>query len=291
MKQLQLKYFLEVIQQNSFTRAAENLFISQSTLSKSIKTLENELGVTLFIREPRNLKLTDEGKMFYNYAKDILDYCISRTEVFRTALDLKKNTLRFGLPPSAGNVCFSKIIYQYTNKYPAVNLRIFEEKSKKIETMILNGELDLGVIVEPYQNDEVELKSVFRSEAVLAVSNHHRLAKRRQVAFRELKDEPFLLVSKDYMYYDQVIKHCLAAGFSPKIAFTSSQWDVLLEMAAENVGITIIGKPLVEKMYSDRLASVHVTEPEFPWGLGVIYKKGNVITKPMKLFLALCDEC
>ena len=70
-------------------------------------------------------------------------------------------------------------------------------------------------------------------------------------------DEPMLMVSKDYMFHDQVLAHCRQAGFTPNITFTTSQWDLLLEMTAENQGVTLIGRPLVEKLYSAGSSASH----------------------------------
>ena len=132
---------------------------------------------------------------------------IRAAELF-SSLNYKKGTLRFGLPPSAGSVYFSRVLYLYSKEYDHVDLQIFEEKSKKIEEMVLNDKLDLGVVVEPFHNPKLELKTVFRSEAVLAVSKDHRFADRKEIDFAALKEEPMLAVSKDYMYYDQVILYC-----------------------------------------------------------------------------------
>ena len=147
MKQIQLEYFIEVVEQNNFTKAAEKLFISQSALSKSIQSLEKELDTSLFTRDPRELKLTEEGRLVYHYAKDVLNYWHDRTAELFSSLNYKKGTLRFGLPPSAGSVYFSRVLYLYSKEYDHVDLQIFEEKSKKIEEMVLNDKLDLGVAV------------------------------------------------------------------------------------------------------------------------------------------------
>ena len=97
MKQIQLEYFIEVVEQNNFTKAAEKLFISQSALSKSIQSLEKELDTSLFTRDPRELKLTEEGRLVYHYAKDVLNYWHDRTAELFSSLNYKKGTLRFGL--------------------------------------------------------------------------------------------------------------------------------------------------------------------------------------------------
>ena len=290
MKRIQLEYFVRVVEEKSFTKAAERLFISQPALSKSIRALEQELGVTLFRRDPREVSLTGEGEIVYRYAMDILSYWKARTEELTAALEQGKGTLRFGLPPSVGSVFFSRVLHEYGGKFPQVNIQIFEGTSKKIETMVTEDQIDLGVVIEPYENPHMRLKTVYRSDVVLAVSQKHRLARRATVDFAELKEEPMLLVSKEYMFHDQVLARCAQAGFVPNVTFTTSQWDLLLEMTAENHGVTLIGRPLVEKLYRDRICCVALREPEFPWTLGLICKKCKALTGAAKSFWNFCDE-
>ena len=290
MKRIQLEYFVRVVEEKSFTKAAERLFISQPALSKSIRALEQELGVTLFRRDPREVSLTGEGEIVYRYAMDILSYWKARTEELTAALEQGKGTLRFGLPPSVGSVFFSRVLHEYGVKFPQVNIQIFEGTSKKIETMVTEDQIDLGVVIEPYENPHMRLKTVYRSDVVLAVSQKHRLARRATVDFAELKEEPMLLVSKEYMFHDQVLARCAQAGFVPNVTFTTSQWDLLLEMTAENHGVTLIGRPLVEKLYRDRICCVALREPEFPWTLGLICKKCKALTGAAKSFWNFCDE-
>lgn len=290
MKQIQLEYFVRVVEEKSFTKAAEKLFISQPALSKAIRSMEKELGVVLFNRAPKELSLTEEGQTVYRYAVDVLNYWGSRTTELLSLLEQVKGSIKFGLPPSAGSAFFSKILHEYRAKFPQINLQIYEGTSKKIEAMIMSDQLDLGVVVEPYENPHMQLKTVYRSDAVLAVSQKHRLAKRKTIRFLELKDEPMLLVSKDYMFHDQIIVHCQEAGFTPNITFTSSQWDLLLEMVAENQGVTIIGRPLVEKLYNDRIRCIPLKNPEFPWILGLIFKKGRTLSGAAKSFWDFCGN-
>lgn len=171
-----------------------------------------------------------------------------------------------------GAFFFSKILFEYGCKYPQVDLQIVEGTSKKIEALVMNDQVDLGVVIEPYENPHMRLKTVYRSDVVLAVARNHRLAERTEVEIAELRDEPMLMVSKDYMFHDQVLAHYRQAGFTPNITFTTSQWDLLLEMTAENQGVTLIGRPLVEKLYSGRIKCISLQNPEFLWTLGLISK-------------------
>lgn len=284
MKQIQLEYFMRVVEEKSFTKAAEKLFISQPALSKAIQSLEKELNVALFSREGKELSLTENGKFVYQYAEDVLSYWNTRTSKLMSRLKQSRETLRFGLPPSVGNVFFSKILYQFKRENPQVDLQLFEGTSKEIEKMIANGQIDLGIVVEPYENPLMELKTIYRSEVVLAVHPEHRLAGRKTVDFRELKNEPMLIVSEDYMFHDQIVARCRLAGFKPNIVFTAFQWDLLLEMAAEKQGVTFIGRPIAEKLYGDRLACISLENPQFPWTLGIIGKKTAVHSGAIKQF-------
>ena len=136
----------------------------------------------------------------------------------------------------------------------------------------------------------MEPKTVFRSDAVLAVGKNHRFAKRKSISFAELDSEPMVLVSKEYMFYDQILQRCAEAGFVPQVTFTSSQWDLLLEMVAENKGVTIICRPLVEKLYSGRVVCVPLKKPEFPWTLGLIAKKNRSLPGAAKSLWDFCAK-
>ena len=189
-----------------------------------------------------------------------------------------------------GAFFFSKILFEYGCKYPQVDLQIVEGTSKKIEALVMNDQVDLGVVIEPYENPHMRLKTVYRSDVVLAVARNHRLAERTEVEIAELRDEPMLMVSKDYMFHDQVLAHYRQAGFTPNITFTTSQWDLLLEMTAENQGVTLIGRPLVEKLYSGRIKCISLQNPEFLWMLGLISKKCKTLSGAAKSLWNFCDE-
>lgn len=165
------------------------------------------------------------------------------------------------------------------------SLKDLETAYKNFFRRIRNHEPKAG-----YENPDMELKTVFRSDAVLAVGKNHRFAKRKSISFAELDSEPMVLVSKEYMFYDQILQRCAEAGFVPQVTFTSSQWDLLLEMVAENKGVTIICRPLVEKLYSGRVVCVPLKKPEFPWTLGLIAKKNRSLPRAAKSLWDFCAK-
>lgn len=116
MKLIQLEYFVRIVEEQSFTKAAEKLFISQPALSKAIQSMEKELKVSLFSRNPGVATLTEDGNTVYKYAKDILPYCSNRTDELIARLGKAKEPVKFGLPPPLLEARFSPTFFSNTTK-------------------------------------------------------------------------------------------------------------------------------------------------------------------------------
>ena len=286
----QLEIFVRVVEEKSFTKAAKKLYVSQPALSKSIRALEEDVGVKLFERLTQGLELTEAGKTVYSYSRDAVQYYNDRIAEMRAALQPQKNILRIGIPPSAGTIYFSKVVYSFGIAHPQFDVQVTDISSRNASALVQNDELDLGVVLLPYEDPNVEIKCVYASEAALVVPQSHYLVGREQVSFSELEKLPYLSVSEDYMFYDLVLSKFREAGVTPNIAFRSAQWDTLLFMTAENVGYTILEKSLVERMNNGRLKQIHLTEPEFPWKLGLVRKKGKALPAPAQRFWDFCPE-
>jgi DNA-binding transcriptional LysR family regulator len=280
----QLNYFKEVVRLKSFTKASNELFISQSTLSKAIRALEEEYKVILINRGVKNFEITKEGQILYEYAEKIIGYYNQQVEELSERLYLSNNTFRLGVPPTAGAIYCNSIIHKFQKIYPEVRLDILQVNSKEIIEKVAEGKLDAGFIIDPYDDSRLEKKKVFTTEAVLVVPKKHRLAKKRSVSFPELRYERLLMVSPEYMYYDLVKSKCLEAGFTPQFAFESYQWEFIFEMVANEQGVTIFPKPLVDKFNNARVSCIHLENPTFEWSLSVIRQKDRVVTGPMKRF-------
>lgn len=282
-----LKYFIEVVNQKSFTKASEKLFISQSTISKALSSLESELNTTLYEHGNREFVLTQTGQYLYDFAKDVLGYWNVKEDELIEKIKMDNDKLKLGLPPTAGSIFFFGLIRQFKAKNPTTQLIINDATSKFIPDMLLEGKLDLGIVIEPFEDTRFIKKIAYQTESVLVVSSKHKLANQDTVSFKELKEELFLQVTKDFQYRQVFEKICLKAGFNPHISFESNQWDMILEMVADNQGITILPLPLVEKYKPQNVKCIHLTDPCFPWALTVIRAKGHPVTQGMKKFIEL----
>lgn len=283
----QLKYFIEVVNQKSFTKASEKLFISQSTISKALSSLEAELKTTLYEHGNREFILTKSGQYLYDFAKDVLGYWSVKENELLEKIKVDNDKLKLGLPPTAGSIFFFGLVHKFKAKNPTTQLIINDTTSKFIPDLLLEGKLDLGIVIEPFDDPRFIKKVAYQTEAVLVVSNKHKLANLDTVSFKDLQEELFLQVTKDFQYRLVFEKICQQAGFKPRISFESNQWDMILEMVADDQGITVLPLPLVEKYKPQNVKCIHLIDPCFPWALTVIRAKDHPITQGMRKFIEL----
>ncbi|WP_073998472.1 LysR family transcriptional regulator [Anaerococcus urinomassiliensis] len=285
-----LRYFIELVKLKNYTRASETLFVSQSTVSKAVSSLEKELDAKLVRIDKGEFILTREGELLYEFALDVTEYYDKKEYEFLQEVQNLGGKLSLGLPPTAGSIYFFEKISIFKNKYSDIDLEIKNETSKYLPEMLLDHKLDLGVVIEPFDDDRFVKNIVYESEAVLVVSQRHRFSHLEEIEFSLLKDERFLQISEDYQYYQVFEDYCKKANFEPNIIFKNYEWDMILEMVAANVGVTIMPKPLVTKYFSSRVKLIRLKNPIFPWALTLIYLKEDFLTKEMQKFISICSS-
>lgn len=275
---LHLSYFLEVARQKSFTKASQTLRVSQPSISKVIKTLENELNVTLLERSGREIELTDAGKAIFEQAQHVVlefqDLASELTEVF----NLKRGEITIGLPPMVGSRFFPKVIGLFRQTYPLIQIKLIEVGSKQIEVGIEDGTLDIGVIALPASLDSFEIFSFVNEALQVVLYRDHPLAGNRTLTLSALKEESFVLYKEDFSLYDHILSQCQARGFRPAIACQSSQWDFIVEMVGAKLGIALLPETICKELDPQRFCSIPLTDPVIPWNLAIIRKKNRYLS-------------
>lgn len=280
-----LRYFIELVKVRNYTRASENLFVSQSTISKAISSLEKELGVDLVDIKAGNFSLTNAGKLLYDFSLDVTNYYDKQEIAFLDKIRNVEQDLTIGLPPTAGSNYFYEVITNFELAYPNINLKIREEKSKDIIQLLLDEKLDFGVLINPFDDDRFIKKVAYESEAVLVVSDKHRFSNKKTVEFSELASENFIQVNEEYSFYNIFKKYCNKAGFNPKIIKESYDLHMIIEMVVAGFGVTILPLPLIKKYVSSRVRYMHLTNPKFPWKLLLVYNKKSKLSFAMNSFI------
>ncbi|MEF2096881.1 LysR family transcriptional regulator [Bacillus sp. CFBP9009] len=283
-----LQYFIEVTNFNSFTRAADHLFITQPTISKMIKNLETELGVELFDRSRKQLILTDAGRVVLEQAK-LIDKAFHNLETeMDNLLGLKKGHIRIGLPPIINASFFPRILSRFHEDYPNITFQLVEDGSKKIEESVQNDLIDIGVIVLPTNTALFHHFAFLEEDINLIVHPSHPHACVEEIDLADLENESFILFNKDYVLRDLIISSCNEAGFSPHIVTESSRWDFIEEMVYCKLGVALLPESLCR--HDERVKTIKVKNPSISWNLGFIWSKEHYLSYAAKEWLKYTRE-
>jgi DNA-binding transcriptional LysR family regulator len=281
----QLMYFIEVAKHNSITKAAEHLHISQPALSKSIMSLENELGTNLMIRSNKTSHLTDAGNVVLEYAQKMTALVDEMQLTLSDLTNLSIGQLNIGLPPFIGSLFFPQVMAKFHRAYPNIKMDITEYGGARVVKSVEEGEFELGVAVLPLDEQIFNVYPIVEEEMKLIVHQSHPLATRQEVNIKDLKDEEFIFYHEEFALNEIIRNHFfIIAGFEPNILFKSSQWDLMSEMVAANLGLTILPQSICERLLAKDIEILSL-KPTIMWRLAVITKKGRYLSNAGRTFI------
>lgn len=288
---IHLKYFIQVARHKSFSKAAAASHVSQSVVSKLVKDLETELGVTLLDRNGKQVTLTGAGAIFLAEA----DQVVTRFSNLRVHLGnkakLPKGTVRIGLPLMSQAVTFAQLLGEIRKKYPQIETELYEYGSKKIERAIYDGLLDLGIICCQPGNQKIYNSFCFSHDPLHVVLHpSHPLAKSRGIRLSQLMKESFIISNSDFSLHDEIMKNCRRAGFTPKVVLETSQRELMIQTVAVNLGIALVPRNLCQGLSKQLVKTVPLIEPEILQSMQVIWKKGRPLSYPAQLCLEFAQE-
>ncbi len=223
MKLLQMRYFQTVCRYGSITKAAEELFVSQPTISFCLKELEDEFGVKLFHRRHNRLQLTVEGQFFL----DKINYILQSVDTLATQMkDMgnNHNHVKIAVPAMISTFLFPQMFNAYNKMYPDVELEMLETGSLQTRKLVDANSVDLGItILDNFVTDSYNVLPLVSTELVFCVSKTHPLANREHISFKELANEHIIMFKAD-SYQNIFIKRAFSeVGVDPKIMLYSSQ--------------------------------------------------------------------
>ena len=284
-----LRYFVELVREKSFTRASEKLFVTQPTISKMIRNMEEELGQPLLNREGHSFTLTDSGQVLFARGQLILAQMQQLEAELADLQSLQHGRLALGIPPMVGHV-YADLIRAYRSRYPRVELSIVEYGGRRIEQAVLEGELDLAITMLPTREEGVlsalEL-DCYPIQVVLPDLPRWRAC--AEIRLGDLKEEPFLLYTQAFTLSERLEQACQQAGFVPQVAARSSQWDFLTAMVRSGMGVAFLPEPICRRLTPDGLV-LRPLLPELSWRLGVIWPAKRYLSRTAEAWLALCRE-
>ncbi|ROT33197.1 LysR family transcriptional regulator [Micromonospora sp. HM5-17] len=239
----QLRYFVAVAETRHFTHAADNVGITQPSLSKQIHALEDDLGAPLFERVRGNIALTAAGEVLLPIAKRILaDVDTARREV-QELVGLRRGRIRLGATPSLVTSLAPAVLRRFRDAYPNVEVRVEESGSQDLVRDLLRGELDLALIILPAQGADPALRTepVLRDSLVVASLNPLPMVEPGStVHLGELRDQPMVMFRQGYDLRDVTLRACREAGFEPSFAVDGGEMDAVLSFVEAGLGVALV---------------------------------------------------
>lgn len=235
----QVQYALAVANFGSYSSAAEELFISQSSLSKQIIALEHELGFPIFDRTHRKIALTPSGETFLNHAEKI-------DAAYRAMLaDLRECKISPALSivaiPVIAQYGITSLVAMFRSRYPEVALTLEEREAGAILPLLNNHQYDLAFVRDNFLDPAAYcLHQIAADRLQVVVSRRHRYANQPHLSLHEIADENFILFDKGTVVHELAVDACRATGFEPRIFYASLRVESILGMVASNVGITLM---------------------------------------------------
>lgn len=238
-----LRYFNAVAHHLSFSEAAKQLNISQPPLSNQIKQLEEELGVSLFKRTSREVKLTDAGVYFLEATKRLLHTLAQDVQTARKIDRGEIGTLRLGFGGSVVFDLLPEIIKHVHQQYPDLQLNVQQLTTSEQVKSLLNGSIDVGIIVPPVNNEKIKTLPIRKEVFVACIPKHHPMARSKHpVDIKVFANDPIIMTPKDAgrSYYNSVLELCLEGGFTPQISQTAQEQQTLVSFVAAGLGIAFV---------------------------------------------------
>lgn len=258
----QLQYVVEVANQKNFTRAADKINVSQSTLSQQIGKLEDELGVKLFDRNSRTVGLTQVGEDFINQAKILLDNLEKSKQIVQEYKGLLKGTLRIGAIASLGRIDFANLMTEFCRQYPDVKLEIVQAGTYGLLEKLASKSIDIAFVILPADDQyrDISFRHLAYDEFILALPPSHRLAGKPTIDLAEVAEEKFIFhPATDRMFF-LCMEACVSAGFHPNIVCESNHSPTCLSLINAGMGIGFFPLEKIENTKID-LAIARLSEP------------------------------
>ncbi|ABY39673.1 transcriptional regulator OxyR [Brucella sp. 10RB9215] len=236
----QLHYFLALVQAGSFSRAAEAIGVTQSTLSAAIQALEAELGATLIDRTGRRMQMLPAGEDFLARARDIVALIEELPEHARQAERPLTTRLRMGVIPSIAPFLLPKVLPATAKAFPELQLTVREGLTRSLLESLRSGTLDVALVAHPYDLDEFEIAEIGRDPFLLAVRRDHALANRDSVEASDIDDQPFLLLETGHCLREHVMAAIGSkpAQMSGDVHATSIM--TLVQLVQFGMGVTLL---------------------------------------------------
>jgi len=282
VKLTQILYYQTVCKHGNITKAAEELHITQPSISNAIKDLEEEFGLNLFHRVGNHLMLTKEGEYFLSHSKVILQKSEDLVQQMKD-LGNKKNNIRIGIPPMIGTILFPKMFSQFKKANPDINIEMVEMGSLEIMQLVEENSLDLAIVITSHlKAAHFNCINILDTEIIYAVSKDHRLAGEKTVSIEMIKDEPLILMRQGSFQNSAIRERFKEVDTVPKVILFANQLYTIHNFITSGIASSFLFKEVVD--LQEDIIGIPLQNP-INVKIGLIWKKNQQIFSDASRFI------
>ncbi|ENX42006.1 LysR family transcriptional regulator [Acinetobacter sp. NIPH 2100] len=288
-----LQCFVTLVKTQSFTRTAEQLYLTQPTISKILQQLEQQLQVQLLVKpehgRKRQVELTEIGQRIYQHALELLQAEQNIFLEIENYQQLKTGTLKLGVPP-LGSQLLTTALFDYHQQWPEIELSFLEVGSKGIEQALLNNELDVGVLLHPFDQQIFNSIELCDYPLMVLLRRDATWATRKKIYLEELQNQSFLMFPENFSLNRIILDACQQHGFYPSIACRTSQWNLLADMVLQRMGIALLPQYYTDMLDPELFAAIPLEKPNIQWHLAMAWKKNLPVSPAVQAWLNVIRE-
>ena len=282
-----LRYFVETVRLGSFTAAAHSLGVGQSTVSKMVRTLEDQIGETLIIRNGKPLLLSDVGQVLFEKGGVLLQGLVQLEQDVHAVQALTKGLLKVGIPPMI-NLLFTDVLKEFRERYPAISLQVIEQPGPAIEQLVATEQLDLGFSIAPTAPDLALHTHRVAQYPVYALGTAQYLShSKAPIGLQQLSKKPLLLLQDEFGLTRLMRQRFSQEQFQPRVYAQSSQGDWLISMAQAGLGVAILPQPFCQRLPEDLVFRVIEEIDPLHWEVMMLWN-GRYLSQAAKAWLECC---
>lgn len=286
----QLRYIWAVYQERNFSRAAERVHISQPTLSQQIKKLEKELGVTLFERSSRRVKLTPEGEVFIPQMRQFLESFEAAVADIKNRSKEISGRIRLAAIPTMAPYVLPGLIKRLRHKAPGIILEIHELTTSLLLSSLKRGDIDIGLLSLPIDEKGMTTQLLATENFYLAVFKKHPLARKRKITTKDIMRERMLILQEGHCFRDQSLSLCKMSASDPHVIFQGSSLGSVMKMASTGEGITVVPEMAIDTRAYPDVQFIPFSSPSPTRDIGLVWRMSTPLSRGHHLLFDLIEQ-
>ena len=296
MELKQYQYVLKIAELKNMTKAAEELYITQPSLSHYIAKIEEELGAQIFNRGTNPISLTPSGEVYIETARMILGLDHRMKENIRDIANSRKGTIHIGMSHARATYFLPYVFPEFKKVYPGVNIKTLETKSSMVEEAVLKGKCDMGIVPLPCTRDGLQSQVVFREELLLVsgcqIQSEEGADKRQYVNVKNIRGNSFVLLRKGHGIRTAIDVLFMEQGTGLQNILETTSNETAYRIATTGMALSIVPQTTIAlSNYVKKPYIYSLSREGVFWEIAVIYRDAQLLTQAQREFIHILKKC